>query len=369
MAVRMPDDGYIYFRCLEVQQPIGVFYIGTMNSNQVTLISYADVRRIEAREVEAFIGIQRPLEDSRVKELRQYVRTVDSSFPTGIILAVESANVEYDSDDGIMRITKKIDIAKIIDGQHRIAGLMNYEGKPFQLNVTLFVDMDIEDQALLFATINLKQTKVNKSLAYDLFEFAVLRSPQKTSHNIAKVLNSREGSPLHGRIKILGRASGKKLENLTQALVVERLMKYISPNPMIDRDLIKRHKELSRASTIQEREGLFLRNMFIDDRDEDISLILWNYFGAVAKLWPTAWNTSEPGFILNRSTGFAALMRLLHPVYLHIAKPGDVPAIQQFQGLLSNAKFSDKDFNITNFVPGTTGETRLLGEFRQQLSL
>lgn len=356
----MADDGFVYFKCLEVRQPIGTFYVGTMNFEQVTFISYADIRRIEERDLERYIGIQRPLDDKRVKELKAYVKTVDASFPTSVILAVSSEHAVYDPDSGVMRITKGTEIAKIIDGQHRIAGLLNYIGRPFQLNVTLFVDMDIEDQALLFATINLKQTKVNKSLAWDLFEFAALRSPQKTCHNIAKLLNHKDGSPLHHRIKILGRATGRRLENLTQAIVVERLIKYVSQSPMKDRDLIKRRQEPQRASKHEERvEKLVFRNMFLDGRDDDIALVLWNFFTAVAKRWPIAWNTPETGYILNRSTGFAGLMRALPDFYLALEAVGKVPSVDDFAEFFARVDLQDDAFTKEIFIPGSGGETRL----------
>jgi DGQHR domain-containing protein len=369
-STQMADDKFVYFKCLEVRQPIGTFYVGTMNFNQVTLISYADIRRIEDRDLERYMGIQRPLEDHRVKELRQYVRTVDSAFPTSVILAVRSEHAQYDTANGIMQIVKGTEIAKIIDGQHRIAGLLNYEGPPFQLNVTLFVDMDIEDQALLFATINLKQTKVSKSLAYDLYDFAVLRSPQKTCHNIAKMFNSRDGSPLKNRIKILGRATGKALEFLTQAILVERLIKYISLNPMRDRDLIKRRQKLPRVGEYEEREGrLIFRNMFIDDRDEDIALVVWNLLTAAAKRWPTAWNTAETGYILNRSAGFSALMRVLPDVYFDLEAIGKVPTVEQFAQYFGLVTLTDSDFNKEVFLPGTGGETKLYKALAAEMKL
>ncbi len=366
----MATEEYIYFKCLEVQQPIGAFYVGAMPFGQVTFISYNDVRRIEDRDVERYIGIQRPLENSRVKELRGYVTNIDSSFPTSVILAVDGRDALYDSDSGIMRLRKATDVARIIDGQHRIAGLLNYQGPNFQLNVTIFVDMDIEDQAHLFATINLKQTKVNRSLAYDLFEFAKMRSPQKTCHTIAKVLDIREGSPLYHRIKILGRATGRGLENITQAAVVERLMRYISSNPMKDRDDIRRSLKLSRATRGEQLEKkLFFRNLFIDDRDEDILLIVWNFFTAVAIKWPTAWNTTQAGSILNKSTGFTALVRVMAEIYLDIDDFGSVPSVQDYGEYLKRSDLKDDFFVKENFLPGTSGEAGLYKLLAGQLRL
>ncbi len=213
----MSADEWICFRCIELEQPIGTFYIGAVKSHDLVRISYADVRRIRERDIEVLSGIQRPLSQKRVEELQKYVKNVDASFPTGIILAVDSTNAKYEAESQTMFLRNADNVAQIIDGQHRIAGLIGYRGDNFMLNVILFIDMDKEDQAILFATINLKQTVVSKSLAYDLFEFAETRSPQKTCHNIAKLLNSRPGSPFEKRIMILGTATGAPNETITQA--------------------------------------------------------------------------------------------------------------------------------------------------------
>jgi DGQHR domain-containing protein len=303
----MDERPRIRIPCIEVSQPIGTFYIGVIDSGDLVRISWADVRRIESdeREVEVLSGIQRPLSPKRVAELRKYVTNVDSSFPTAIILAVESEDVEYNPETKTMEIRNDQHVAKVIDGQHRIDGLHGYSGPTFELNVTIFIDMDMEDQALLFATINLKQTVVPKSLAYDLYEFAKTRSPQKTCHNIAILLNSRAGSPFHKRIMTLGKAT-RPGQTLTQAAFIDQLIGYLSKDPMSDRDALKRGKELPQVSDADVRvKKLIFRNMFIKDDDADIARVLWNYFGAISARWPTAWNEKRQGFILNRTTGFA----------------------------------------------------------------
>lgn len=367
----MPQEPeYIYFKCIEIKQPLGTFYVGAMPFNNVTFVSYADVRRIVERDVEQYIGIQRPLDEKRVKELRQYVTNQDASFPTSVILAMSGQNATFDPASGIMRVLKDINVAQVIDGQHRIAGLLNYQGVPFQLNVTIFVDMDIEDQAYLFATINLKQTKVNKSLAFDLFEFARKRSPQKTCHNIAKLLEVSEGSPFQHRIKILGVATGKGLETLSQALIVQRVIPYLSSNPMKDRDTIRRDMSLVRASHLEEREQrLFFRNMFIDNRDEDISMVLWNFFTAAAEKWTTAWNTTKPGFILNRGAGFAAFLRAFADLYVFTDTVGTVPSVAFFRSYLEKVTLTNDDFNSERYLPGTGGESALYRDLIEHMGV
>jgi DGQHR domain-containing protein len=185
----MAKNGWIEFKCIAVEQPLGTFYVGSIPAKDVLDISYADIRRIEGRDIEKVVGIQRELNSQRVKELKKYVRTVDAAFPTSVIVAVDDKNAEFDSRSSIMKLRREESVAKIIDGQHRLAGLEGFDGT-FDLCVTVFVDMDLQDQAMTFATINLAQTKVGKSLVYDLYEFQRARSPQKTCHNIARLLNA-----------------------------------------------------------------------------------------------------------------------------------------------------------------------------------
>ena len=109
--------------------------------------------------------------------------------------------------------------------------------------MSIFIDADIAQQAYLFSTVNLAQTKVNKSLAYDLFDLANVRSPQKLCHTIAVTLNRLPESPLYERIKRLGTATpGCVTENITQATFVTALMSYVSLDENKDRDTYMRRR-------------------------------------------------------------------------------------------------------------------------------
>ena len=349
----------IVFRCLPVKQPIGSFYVGAIDAADLVAIAYADIRRMEQRDIELYLGIQRTLNDARVRELNEYARTVDATFPTSVILAISAEHAIYDERLGIMTLPRIDSIAKIIDGQHRIAGLKGYRGPTFEVNVTIFVEMEIEDQANVFATINLSQTKVSKSLAYDLYEFAKARSPQKTAHNVTRLLNREEGSPLKDRIKILGVATpGRPDETLTQAAVVDRVLPLVSDKPIADRDTLKRGKALT-PTPREQMFTLIFREMFREERDEDIALVLWNYFSAIQRRWPYAWNTVEQGNILNRTTGFRGFMRYLVVANRLFNQPNQVPPIGFFENLLGRVSLLDSDFTPDRFKPGTSGESAL----------
>lgn len=349
----------ITFRCLEIIQPIGTFYIGVIDAADLVAISYADVRTLQERDIERYLGIQRTLSAARVTEIGNYVNTVDATFPTAVILAVSSDFAEFNEQLSVMSLTRHDSVAKIIDGQHRIAGLKHYKGGTFLVNVAIFIDMDIEDQANVFATINLSQTKVSKSLAYDLLEYARHRSPQKTAHNAARVLNREQGSPFHHKIKVLGRATpGITSETLTQAAFVEALLPYITTDKLKDRDLLQRGQQPERASRMNDPR--FLRNAFLDERDADIVLLLWAYFDAVRRRWPSAWNEKEAGNILNRTTGFSALMKFL-PAAVASRQANDPTAVstEYFETLLSAVQLRDQDFTPEQFPPGGTGTSQL----------
>ena len=72
------------------------------------------------------------------------------------------------------------------------------------LIVTLFVDMPIENQAMTFAVINLEPTKVNKSLAYDLYEYAKSRRHQERALEDSPIVGYRRlPTPFLGKRKLL----------------------------------------------------------------------------------------------------------------------------------------------------------------------
>lgn len=376
------DEKYsIELSCVRVQQPVGEFFIAAIDSAQLSEITYADVRKLSGeRQVDEYLGIQREVNPKRVKEIGKYVNTVDACFPTAVILAVPGRCAEYDENSRVLTLKSDLEseervnrtqIARVLDGQHRIEGLRYLEPghPPFQVNVSIFIDMDIESQAYLFSVVNLAQTKVSKSLVYDLFEYSKSRSPQKTAHNIAVALDRDPTSPLHERIKRLGVATkGRFTETLTQATFVESLLPYLSPDEIKDRDTFLRGKKPIFAGAEELRKHMF-RNMFLEDRDLEVAEVVYNFFSAARERWPRAWSQGGDGAVLNKTNGFKALMRLLRPAYLHLGEPGDVIAKDRFDSLFSRAEVKDEEFNTENFKPGTSGETALFRRLCEEMSL
>lgn len=370
---------YISVSCIEAIQPIGAMYIAVIDCGELEYISFADVRRLELgndnREVEDYIGIQRQLNPNREKEIGKYVNLIDATFPNSIILSISSDNAIYDGDKKVMHIRYEDSVAKVLDGQHRIAGLRHFQqdASKFQIIVTIYVDMELEDQALVFATINKEQKNVSNSLVADLFAFAKSRSPQKTAHNIARALNNKEGSPFFRKIKILGTAINKELETITQDTFVKSLLKYITSDAQADRNFYKKNKSSgSKMPTVtgNELQRLFLRNMFIsDENDIEIAQLIWNFFYAVEVKWPNAWNSGSDSNLLNKSTGFIALMRFFKDAYLSFNRIGEVISKDEFMGIFENINIQENEFTKEIYIPGSSGQGALYRDLLQQSGL
>src|SRR5690606_9561402 len=93
-------------KAIKLKQPMGEFFIASIPFRRLVEISYFDVRRmLKERDVEEYLGIQRPLNKGRVEELGQYVNTVDASFPTAVNLAVEERCAAYDEATGELTLS------------------------------------------------------------------------------------------------------------------------------------------------------------------------------------------------------------------------------------------------------------------------
>lgn len=353
--------------CLKIDQPIGQFYVGVISHVDLLEMAFVDRREMNS-ELDDFIGIQRGLTKSRVRAIQQYVESVDATFPTSVIISMRDRNCEWDEKHRLLSIHARDEsefrsIAKILDGQHRVEGMKQLsKEKVFELCVTIFVEVDVATQANIFATVNLAQTKVNRSLVYDLFSYENVRSPQKSCHEVVVALNDRSTSPFYGRIKRLGVATpGVENETLTQAAVVESLLALISKFPNEDRSKFMRRLRFS-SPTASELEKLPFRKLWLDGKEEVIAKILFNFFTAVVNKWPDSWRDRERrGNVLPKTNGFKALMRFLKPVYLELTRSHDevVPSVEQFSRYLDRVPLEDDDFNISTFPPGTSGESIL----------
>ena len=364
------NNGYINIKILEVTQPIGAFYVGVIDANDLEYISHVDTRALlkleeyENRDVFAqYMGIQRPLDPERVKEIKQYVNTIDSSFPNTIIVAIKSEDVVF-KNEGHLKVKRKPDVVTIIDGQHRLSGFIENNVENFQLIITIFLDLELEEQAYIFSTINTKHRKINPSLAKDLLEFSKVETPEKLAHNIAKKLNSESNSPWYRQIKMLGRKDELSEGIISQHTFTKEIINliYDDKNHPIVRDILKRHnnkrKYLNRFNEKFKKYPFW--NFYVDNQDDIIYTSLFNYFTIFQDTFSNEWHNKN--YILTKTTGYSAIMQGLSKI-LPIGINEKKLSKSFFQQYIQNAKekltMSKKSLTNIEFPAGDEGKKEL----------
>lgn len=316
---------------LRVRQPIGEFFVSALPAS--TLVGRVN-NRPRSSGVEKSVDIQRIFSDRRIKEICDFSLDPQATFPTPIILALDSKVVkEIGIDQNCIKgiaaesmycfeIPDNGVIGDVLDGQHRILGLKHSaKVEDFELPVIFMFDLSLDDKAFVFSIINSKQTPVSGSLIYDLFDLSEYRSPQKTCHYIAQSLNSTSG-PFFGRLKMLGRREEhhKKAGSqeppavmLSQGTFASRLEELITKNAMEDARLLKEGNY-----DLPDDPRCPLRKYFQKGDDESLLKIVKNFFSAAADVFKDEWGDDSGNYIIRKSVGYTALIIVLR----HILEKG-----------------------------------------------
>lgn len=382
----------------KVSQPIGDFYVGRVDARTLIRISYTEIRAFLDGTQDKIAGIQRELSEKRIREIKKYVNLDYATFPTSIIISVASECVdlvpyntnelefgeaEDDSGSEIFNLELRPygqprdndyipaeKLAFIIDGQHRVAGLQGLEeGREFDVNVSIFVGVSDADKAEIFARVNQAQTKVNQSLVVDLASYYKERGPVKFAHEIVLAMNRDENGPFYDKVKRLGKAARGKgdIQTLAQATVVKPIVDYITADPEEERN--RRYKGIFVSRREPDEWRRFIFQPFYDkdkDGDVDVFLCLTHYFNAVKAKWPEAWDNAKTRIILNRTTGYVALMRFLRDVYLAKCEKGEILTREVCDKIFNKITITTGELDSENFVPGSSGIGKLYRRLKDE---
>lgn len=353
---------------LRVRQPLGEFYLTTLPAT-----FFVDRVRNRPRTSASMQSedIQRIFSKTRVQNIADFTTDPQATFPTPIILGVESntikeANIETDIDgatsDVILFDIPDVGIVgDVLDGQHRILGLRQSPNRSeFDLAVVLMFDLSLDDKAFVFSTINSKQTPVPSSLIYDLFGLSNSRSPQKTCNYIAQALNSSEGSPFYRKLKMLGRREDHHNDRkvmLSQGTFASRLEQLISRNSAEDARILK----VGKGSDLPDDKKCPLRKYFKnDDGDATILKIVQNFFLAISKQFRVEWDDENGDYIIRKSVGYTALIIVLRHVLESGFKAKDLSeGFFQTEASGMKARMHDEPLTSANFPSNGAQAIRL----------
>ena len=267
---------------------------------------------------------QRQINSDRVKSIKKYIK--DSIFTkdkVDNILFPSSTILSFDVDGSILESTefvKNLPIPTeeqsclIVDGQHRMKAMMelfneykesptnSYEAEKilnYKFNCTILIGYDLWEQAQIFASVNFNQKPVDRSLYFDIFGSAPSDAKNEkfnnlyVAHELGKILNSSEKSPLKGFVKNFSSKDGFYSQSFfTQYLV--GLLGFKS-----DWNRIIEDYKLSDAS-----QGLHKK----------LPKVFVAYFNVIKETFPDYWpkgTKKHDATFLVKTTSIGALLRLL----------------------------------------------------------
>ena len=333
---------------IQVNQPLGSFWVVSLRADLLRHWASLDPTRIASVDRKSFLyglmGNQRDASLTRAKDIGKYINSVESAFPNSIILAANYTDegplatedesrwkVILKDNHAHLHVPSNNKAATVIDGQHRLLGF-DYcidERREMELLCSVYFDLPQAYQAYLFATININQRKVDKSLAYEQFGYNLddekeqSWAPDKLAVFFSRKLNLDPDSPFHAHIKlapleseIIFPATTANEWQISTACVVEGILTLISSKPKADRDLLHSYPPAQRNRTILSQDSSPLRGLFITGEDKRILDIVSTYFrSARDRLWSIA---TEQSYI-RRTIGVQALFDVLRHLLLKYA--------------------------------------------------
>lgn len=323
-------------RAVKVSQPMGEFYAVTLPARVLRQVVFLDPTRVSSVDRQSFLykllGNQREASTPRAKKIAEYINTVESAFPNSVILAANYINngefqedperrwrIESDSCGEIVVVPSGQRMASVIDGQHRLLGFdhCKEERRDMELLCSIYMDLPQAYQAYLFATINMNQRKVDKSLAYEQFGYNLddetpeAWAPDKLAVFFTRRLNVNPESPLHQHIKIapleadlVFPQNGPKTWMVSTACIVEGILTLISTRPKTDRDSLHGREVKDRKRTLLIQDSSPLRDLYLKCEDGKLWDLLLGFLKlAKEHLWDKA---TEQSFI-RKTIGVQAL--------------------------------------------------------------
>ena len=366
---------YLKIEILEVKQPLGVFYIASLDAYSLLKIVRAEPYR--ATIDGEFAGIQRPENRERLFAIADYLKGIESAMPNSIIIAGNSVEdlkqeekwfILNESKRKYLIIPAEKIAGSIIDGQHRLKGF-NYVTdelkRTYNLLCSIYLDLPVPYQAYLFATINMNQKTVDKSLAFELYGYNLDEekkeswSPEKLAVYLTRALNFEKDSIFYNRIlvaaendEVLFEVSPKLQEwYISTASMVDGILSLISSNPKKDRDILQQLAPKERNRSILNSDRTPLREFFKQGNDKLILTIVKNFFSASIK---TLYKKESYLFkTVGIQAQFSVLKELLKdlPINKDISEKYYISIIE---------KCSKIDFHDNFFTASGLGKSRIL---------
>lgn len=263
-----------------------------------TLLKVCDLRqsnfyKIDTLDADEGTGFQRILNEARAKRLADYLldghKAKEAFLPTSIFLATDKL-LPFNSETNTIRIdSEKIGPFNVVDGQHRIRGLVLAAEKDpslddFEIPVNIAVNLDAISQMAHFLIVNTTQRSVDKAIEQqivarltDLIEFQktpvlpkwiqrqVDKGEDARALQIVQHLNDERDSPWCGKIRMANEDDGAGDATINQKSFVTSLKKYVlTPSNPISGE----HWSTDRQKKVLANYWRAISNLLVEPGDE-----------------------------------------------------------------------------------------------------
>ena len=331
------------------------------------LLEMSTVDRRRILEDDEVMGIQRDLKPEKVSQIKNYLSTIDATFPNSIIVNTTSNYIINESDTKL-ELEVSDSTFTIIDGQHRVEGFRENVLENFELIVAIFKDLKIEQQANIFSTINSQQTRVDPSHNLNLELDSKVYTPIKMVIEIAQSFNFDKESPWANNIRLLG--SGSK-GIISLSAFVKPILNLVYPENdyyLIKNELTKiGESNFPEFNNFNYKVDRFPFWEFYKRKDQKaIYKILYNYFKVLSVILENDWLNNNS--LLNKTTGYNASMKLFKDLFLIGLENGDL-SYDFFFKKLSGLKKLDGTISTDNFgASGLKASNDLYLEMKKNIS-
>lgn len=310
--------------------------------NPKDLLSVSFVARREKRNERFY---QRIIDKSRLDKIAKYINS-GGSFPNNIIISfrpemkVKFHPIKYSfsSTDwpylnlsfGILEFPRDYRSCWIIDGQHRLYAFARTESAGFNMPITAFDNLGLENQCKFFLDINKNQKPVDPDLLWDLNGDMIPSERDGIISNVVKSLNGME--PLHHRIFYPSTGIKKKLDHIKISALCTAIKK---------------------AKLVNQFTSENIKNPFFhEDPDEIIKRLgksLSEYFDEIKNNLNDNWNLGRDGFVLTTG-GSTVMIALYEKIVEHVMqKQKRIVMKNDFQiYLMSLKKYFQKRYDLNS---------------------
>jgi len=276
-----------------------------------------EVAFVARREVGKERYYQRIIDKKRLVNIAKYIEN-GGRFPNNIIISFKKdldvkfhriKGPDYSSTDwpyvgisyGILEFPKDYRSCWIIDGQHRLYAFINVK-KNFYFNmpVTAFEHLDIEDQCKFFLDINKNQKPVNPDLLWDLNGEMIPSEKDGIISNVVKFLNNEDRGPLFYKIYYPSTGIKKK----TDMIKISAICIAIKKRKIIDEFTLQNIKN----PLYNKDPSLCVKK---------VGQSLSKYFEVLKTNFPNNWDLKSKGFILTNG-GISVMIGLFEKILSRI---------------------------------------------------